>query len=150
MVAVVGEENNMSAVLKYEVQLESQTCGECGITFAAPSGFWRERRNSGEGWYCPNGHSRVYRETDVEKLRKEMQAKLDAKERELQWAQRGREEYRKKAEASKRKLTATKGALTKTKKRIANGVCPCCNRQFANLHRHMTTKHPDFAGKASD
>jgi hypothetical protein len=28
--------------------------------------------------------------------------------------------------------------------RIGNGVCPCCNRSFTNLRRHMTTKHPEY------
>lgn len=28
-------------------------------------------------------------------------------------------------------------------KRIHNGVCPCCNRSFVNLQRHMKTKHPE-------
>lgn len=22
--------------------------------------------------------------------------------------------------------------------------CPCCNRTFQNLQRHMTSKHPDY------
>jgi hypothetical protein len=24
-------------------------------------------------------------------------------------------------------------------------VCPCCNRTFSNLQRHMAHKHPQFA-----
>lgn len=27
-------------------------------------------------------------------------------------------------------------------KRVQNGVCPCCNRSFWNLERHMKSKHP--------
>jgi hypothetical protein len=27
---------------------------------------------------------------------------------------------------------------------VANGVCPCCNRTFQNLARHMAGKHPDY------
>lgn len=37
-----------------------------------------------------------------------------------------------------------RGQLTKLKRRVSNGVCPCCNRSFADLHRHMTEKHPDY------
>jgi hypothetical protein len=34
-------------------------------------------------------------------------------------------------------------------------VCPCCNRSFQNLRRHMATKHPEFnapgpGGKVDD
>ena len=136
--------------LAHDVHLETQECGECGITFAAPESFWRERRNTGRGWFCPNGHSRVFRETDVEKLRKEMQAQIDRKERERAWAAEARDRYRREAEETKRRLSAAKGQLTKTKKRIAGGVCPCCNRSFSDLYRHMTVKHPDYAALESE
>lgn len=33
----------------------------------------------------------------------------------------------------------------KIEKRVANGVCPCCNRTFEDLARHMSTKHKDYA-----
>lgn len=26
----------------------------------------------------------------------------------------------------------------------ACGVCPCCNRSFTNVRRHMTSQHPDY------
>lgn len=37
-----------------------------------------------------------------------------------------------------------KGEVTKLKKRIANGVCPCCKRSFCNLAAHMKTQHPEY------
>lgn len=27
--------------------------------------------------------------------------------------------------------------------RIGAGICPCCNRTFSQLARHMQSKHPD-------
>jgi chemotaxis response regulator CheB len=45
-----------------------------------------------------------------------------------------------------REHSATRAQLTKTKKRVANGVCPCCNRTFKQLARHMKAKHPEFVG----
>lgn len=30
------------------------------------------------------------------------------------------------------------------RKRASAGVCPCCNRTFSQLARHMQTKHPTF------
>ena len=33
--------------------------------------------------------------------------------------------------------------IEKQLKRIHKGVCPCCNRSFTNLKRHMETKHPE-------
>lgn len=135
----------MSAVLNFDTALIAHTCGECGITWAQPERFTKQKQTDGSTFYCPNGHPRVFRETDVEKLRKEMQAQIDRKERERAWAAEARDRYRQEAEDTKRRLSAAKGQLTKTKNRIAGGVCPCCNRSFADLHRHMSTKHPDYA-----
>lgn len=33
------------------------------------------------------------------------------------------------------------------RRRTAAGVCPCCNRSFVQLARHMKTKHPDHVEK---
>ena len=41
-------------------------------------------------------------------------------------------------------LVAMRGVNTKLKKRVAAGVCPCCQRSFINLRRHMTTQHADY------
>jgi|HubBroStandDraft_4_1064222.scaffolds.fasta_scaffold00027_65 hypothetical protein len=46
-------------------------CGECGIEFDVPEHFYKERKENGKGWYCPNGHSRVFRESDLDKMRRE-------------------------------------------------------------------------------
>jgi len=45
---------------------------------------------------------------------------------------------------TKRQKAAAKGQLTKTKRRVANGVCPCCNRTFADLSAHMHGQHPEY------
>jgi hypothetical protein len=48
-----------------------------------------------------------------------------------------------------RSHAATKGHVTRKKRqleRVASGVCPCCNRSFVNLRRHMKTQHPEFEG----
>lgn len=48
-------------------------------------------------------------------------------------------------QAAERSASAYKGRVTRLKNRAAAGICPCCTRHFENLHRHMSTKHPDFA-----
>ena len=97
------------------------------------------RRDDGRSFYCPNGHSLSYKGTR-HKLERDLKTAKDraARERAL----------RDQAEAS---LRATKGVVTKQRKRlerVANGVCPCCNRSFRDLKRHMQTKHPDYEGGA--
>ena len=34
-------------------------------------------------------------------------------------------------------------------KRVSNGTCPCCNRQFQNMRDHMRMKHPEFKAEAA-
>lgn len=60
------------------------------------------------------------------------------------------DQERARASTLERRLSAAKGQATKLRKRAANGVCPCCNRTFVQLARHMATQHPDYAAPASD
>ncbi|SII06571.1 Uncharacterised protein [Mycobacteroides abscessus subsp. abscessus] len=111
-------------------------CGHegCGVPFALHDEFIRQRREDHKTWYCPNGHPRYYpRENETEK------AKAAVRRLERQLANRD-EDLR----AAKVAHAVTKGKLTKTRNRIAKGVCPCCNRSFANLQRHMAGQHPDY------
>ena len=98
-------------------------CGECGIVFHIPAVFQKERKELGKGWHCPNGHPRVYRETDVDRLEREV-----SKERNL------RLHFERKTEEAEK-------ALSRIKKRVHAGICPECNRTFSNLAAHMKTKH---------
>jgi hypothetical protein len=109
-------------------------CGSCGIVFAFEEEFDTTRRRDHASWYCPNGHSFSYTgPSDVEKLRSELE-----EERQRRKAARDLLDHEQRSHA------ATRGHLTRTKKRIAAGVCPCCNRSFAQLSRHIATQHPDY------
>lgn len=122
-------------VLRFAEQLESLgPCAECGIEFAAPSSYVKNRREDHKSFFCPNGHSLSYKgKSEVDRLRE----LLASKERDIEWQRSCRERAEKYA-------SAMKGQVTKIKNRVGNGVCPCCNRSFTNLQRHMHTKHPDF------
>ncbi|SIE38084.1 Uncharacterised protein [Mycobacteroides abscessus subsp. abscessus] len=111
-------------------------CGHegCGVPFALNDEFIRQRREDHRTWYCPNGHSRYYPQMNETELAKARAARL---ERQLA----NREEDLRAAKAAH---AVTKGKLTKTRNRIAKGVCPCCNRSFVNLGKHMAGQHPDF------
>lgn len=50
---------------------------------------------------------------------------------------------------TERQLIAQKGQVTKLRKRAKAGVCPCCNRTFVGLQRHMAQKHPEFSCEAA-
>lgn len=120
----------------YVEELIVMHCAECGIPFGITSDYQQRRKTDGEAFNCPVGHSNVYKDTEIDRLKKQLQFEKEAKERA----------YFRETEALKI-LSATKGVLTRVKHRIQNGVCPCCNRTFQNLARHMKTKHPADAGK---
>lgn len=110
-----------------------ETCITCGIVFGVPTD-WRNRRlEDHKMMYCPNGHQQHYAgKSEAEKLRDELERERRAKQMALDSA-RMESEQRQKAE---RKL-----------KRVNRGVCPKCNRTFAELAKHMQTKHKEACNK---
>jgi hypothetical protein len=101
----------------------------------------RRRREDHQGFYCPNGHSNFYSgDNEAEKLRKQL-VRAEAERDRARVRANGEEARRRLAE---RQRAAAKGQVTKIKNRIANGVCPCCNRSFENVRRHIETQHPAF------
>lgn len=129
----------MGYALPVSVQMTDMECGECGIQFSVPETWRAHRQRTGNSWYCPNGHSRVYRESDDEKARKNLAAE---KQRHAQTLARLND-----AEAAERKAQSE---MKRMKKRAAAGVCPCCNRTFQSLQRHMISKHPEYIKKSKN
>lgn len=114
------------------VQFTTVSCcyDGCGITVAMPKDYYRRVCDSHNWWYCLNGHRQHFTGTsDAEKLRR-AEAQLTAQQDQLAAAIRDAESVR--------------VALLRDRQRFANGVCPCCNRSFDNVRRHMETKHPDY------
>lgn len=115
-------------------------CSECGIAYYFPEKWCRKAQEKGKGWKCPNGHGQWYGESENDELRRErdrLKQRLAQKDDTIQHQQEQRK-------AAERSAAVYKGHATRLRKRAKAGVCPCCNRQFVNLHRHMTDKHPDF------
>lgn len=52
--------------------------------------------------------------------------------------------YAAQAQAERDQRLAAERELKKIQTRVKGGVCPCCNRSFVQLTRHMKTKHPDY------
>lgn len=128
------------------VQLVRETCYRCSVVFAMPEDLKKRcLQNRAREFYCPNGHGQHYLGKS-----KEQQAREEAEQARANaawWQQRARSnaEDAARAKASQR---VTKGHLTRIRNRVAAGVCPCCRRNFKDLHRHMAGKHPEF-GKAN-
>ena len=121
------------------VDLVQMICGECGIVFAVPDYFQQERLKTGKGWYCPNGHGRVYKESETDRLRKLLE-QANKKNTDLLERTRMAEDAKKAAVMREGKERAEKKRLLT---RTHGGVCPHCNRTFRQLARHMETKHKE-------
>ncbi|MFB3077027.1 MAG: hypothetical protein ACE1Y4_03380 [Lysobacterales bacterium] len=81
-----------------------------------------------------------FKETEADRLRIMLKEEEDGLCRE-----RARhDQTRADLEATELSRRAHKAAATRIKNRVARGVCPCCNRSFTNLHRHMESKHPNY------
>lgn len=121
--------------MSYLIENESfdmMTCGVCGVRHLMPT-TKREtcaKEGPSRSWFCPNGHERVYRESEADKVRRELN-------NARQQIARAEDEAR---EATAR-ATKAENAKKRLEKRINAGLCPCCNRSFQNLARHMASKH---------
>lgn len=119
----------MELSIQAALRFKTEECITCGVMFAMPSEFQERLRENHNSFYCPNGHKMYYSgKSESEKLRDE----LRRKEQELA-----------DTAIEKRRLENKITEVNRKLNRVHNGVCPCCNRSFKNLKRHMATKHPD-------
>lgn len=125
--------------LTYIGRLVVNTCW-CGIRHAVPEeleNFQQRQHNDGESVtsiYCPLGHSYVPSgKGEAQRLREKLKREEERNARLISENDQ--------LEASRR---AQKAATTRARQRAKNGVCPCCNRTFKQLARHMKSQHPDF------
>jgi hypothetical protein len=136
----------MSSTLSYSGTLEVVTCW-CGMRHAVPEELRQhqlrahnDERGNVPSIYCPLGHSHV----------PAGKSKATQLEESLQWERERSARLaaaRDQAEASAR---AYKGVATKARKRAAATLCPCCNRSFVQMRRHLETKHPDYKPDAEN
>lgn len=119
-------------------------CADCGTLFGITEQFEKARRKDHRNFYCPRGHSLSYLGPSIEeRLRKELTQAQEEANRKATALDRERAIHA----STKKSRDAFKGHLKRTKKRVGNGVCPCCNRTFQNLARHMSGQHPDYGEK---
>lgn len=125
------------------------TCWKCKEKFGLSDETAALLRRSGRSFCCPWGHSAVFKEgkTDAqllqEKLDEERRKRQSAEQMVAMWQDDARE-ARERAEHERHRANGYKGHATRITKRAKAGVCPCCNRTFQQLARHMASKHPTF------
>lgn len=132
----------------YTTNLYLETCCKCGVPFGIPQELYESLQESGNSFYCPNGHSQYYtRKKSLEEKLKDTEARLAIEKEAGEWYAEVYRQAKNELKNTRNSLRATKAAHTRTKNRIKNGVCPCCNRQFINLHQHMKNQHPEYLGE---
>jgi hypothetical protein len=124
------------------VTLVILTCYSCGTPFPIEPNRNRALLDTGDEFYCPNGHGQVYRNSAKKRMELLLQ---QVKDLEVD-----KKFYKEEAEYKARQLSATKGVLTRTKNRIAKGICPCCKRSFVQLQKHMEGQHPEYLMESKD
>lgn len=116
----------------------------CSIEFVIPRTLYEYYvRAAGKfSLHCPLGHGFIPSgKSEADKVRDE----LAREKHRTEQARAEAEHERAMRESADRGAAARKGQVTKMRNRIAHGVCPACNRTFADLARHMGGKHPMFA-----
>lgn len=137
----------MGGVVKNTGQCVNCKC-EVWIPDALYESAHASRGPSGIRFFCAYGHSQYFciGESELEKMRRERD-RLAQRCAERDDEIRRQRELR---EGTERQLSATRGVVTRIRNRVGKGVCPCCNRTFSNLARHMIGEHPDFAAQAAE
>lgn len=123
-------------------------CCVCGAIFAVALTPFEHARQHGGFFYCPNGHRVGWNKSDTEDAR--IRRERDILKQQIAQRDDSLREERHHRVCAERSAAAYKGQVTKLRKRAKAGVCPCCNRTFQNLSRHMQTQHPDFEDKAPE
>lgn len=121
----------MTVTYLYSTTLQVTDCGECAIPFAIPTDFYTARHRDGGHFYCPNGHSIAWVESENARLARQLKS-----ERDRVAAERAR------ADGAEASLRATKGHVTRLRKRVLEGECPLCGQHLRDLARHVARVHP--------
>jgi hypothetical protein len=109
-------------------------CIRCGVPIVMPRVRETELRRSHENFFCVNGHPQHWpAQSDLEKAH----AELELEKKRHEWTKQS-------LKTAEHTRSVVQGKLSAMKERVANGVCPCCRRNFVNLQRHMLSKHPHF------
>ena len=124
----------MSVTFQETVVMSKFECCRCGVCFAIPQKLENERRKDHQEFYCPNGHRQHFsQESEAERYKRLWESE-----------QRQTAEWREAKVGAERARDRAQKEIKRLKKRSAAGVCPCCNRTFSQLARHMASKHNEF------
>lgn len=120
--------------VQFNFQMVTINCCNCGVPFGVPDYIQQRRQDDHHLFYCTNGHPQHYpQKNEVEELR----VKLVEADEQIVKARRAKEL----AESTARMEAEQRRKAEKKLDRVNRGVCSKCNRTFANVARHMQSKH---------
>lgn len=128
MTSQVAYGGRPTRILDYSVIFTD--CFTCGVPIAMTPSQMRQFDEHGMTIYCVLGHKTVRRESDNQRL-----------QRELREAQGLVARLETRVVNTEGLLTAETTRRRALEKRVNNGVCPHCRRTFRQLARHMKSKH---------
>lgn len=133
-------------IIQEVITFSKQVCGGCSTPFYMPTDLMNRLIKEHGTFYCPKGCCRNYcGETDETKLMKQLAEEQQKRIRETNALRQEILLKEMDVKNEKKKNVKVKRDLNRLKK----GVCPCCNRSFANLHNHLVNEHPHYTGKFS-
>jgi hypothetical protein len=111
-----------------QVYFEMVVCCKegCHIPFMITTKHRAKLMETGDWFYCPNGHSQHYSPTELSKAKKEIERLKSEQEETVNWANR--------IQADKWKLEKQIADSKKTE-------CPHCKKKYLNIDRHIKRQH---------
>ncbi len=106
-------------------------CRTCGVIGTVPEVVWDQQQAEGGFHFCSNGHQWGWTKENSE--REQLRRERD----------RLRQQLAERDDA----IVAAEKKIKQLNRRAAAGTCPCCQRTFSNMTRHMNNKHPDFVAE---
>lgn len=116
-------------------------CGNCGVIYVVPKIVHQDHFDNGGFAHCSNGHGWGWKEGNTE--REAVRLERDRLKQKVAQLEDDKRAAWTAANAQADRAVAAEKELKRTQTRIGAGVCPCCNRTFAKLARHMQSQHPD-------
>lgn len=122
------------------VTFRTLNCASCSIQYAITEEKMADLRKTGETFYCPNGHKNFYRDNENDQARRERDRLKQENARLAEAAEFARRDR----DVATRQASAARGQVTRLKNAAAAGACPCCDRRYTHLRKHMDKHHPQF------
>ena len=104
--------------------LRQKVCPVCGVVYSLPARLDDEHRKDGGNFYCPNGHSLVYTETELDRAR----ARVKSLERQLELSEEAKRHEAKRLTACDRGCAAVKRQLKRSqehRQRVEERLAAC-------------------------